>query len=317
LVCRNYDDIDKLALQLTLQDTPIDGGEGMTMAQYLEVPCENARSAGKAFDAAERPITEATKLCKSRNEDHINAATTYNEVVAALDTANKEHALAQAKDQNSQDTRNKLAKVTSLESQLSEAAKKVEHAEKGYTEAKQKLAAAERDREDRRRGLESAEAIAEAAVRKVAQSLLRRCPFEPTDQISRARFFFTWIGTCIRYSKQVFDLNYYRHAIVTLTNGYEVCEGYAKLFAVMFNTDSTGKLTGLSARCEVIRGHAKQGPEDILPKEDRHERGHAWIAFPIPRTGGPPQMKVRKLRTCNFMLTNTDYRPYMGRRRRQ
>jgi hypothetical protein len=56
LVCRNYDDIDELALRLTIKDTPIDGGEGMSMAESLRGPCKTARRCRQALDDADQAV---------------------------------------------------------------------------------------------------------------------------------------------------------------------------------------------------------------------------------------------------------------------
>jgi transglutaminase/protease-like cytokinesis protein 3 len=220
----------------------------------------------------------AEKARMSSNQQHIAAINAYNKVAEEIT--------------ESQGATKKPIKPIPTDDDLSNARQAAERAEKADNENKLKLASAEKAQEQCRRDFESAEAKADGAVRRVAKTLLGMCSFATTDQVSRARFFFTWIGAFIRYSKAVHEKNYYRHAVVTLTNGYEVCDGYAKLFSIMFNTSSTGALITQDLRCEVISGHAKQKPEDYLPEDGRKDRAHAWVAFPIPRTGSLPLMKV-------------------------
>ena len=142
--------------------------------------------------------------------------------------------------------------------------------------------------------------LAEKMVEQIAFRLLQVAKINAADQISRARFFFTWIANSLWYNKDVMEKTMnLRTPLHTLQNGYEVCAGYAELFELMFNSVPAGKTFDQSGLPEnyrfiYISGNAKQGAEGA----PNAENAHAWNAFPVAFDGNgkPTSWKVMPLK---------------------
>ena len=136
------------------------------------------------------------------------------------------------------------------------------------------------------------QSVGAPVVKKIALRLLSLNAIDADDPIIRARFFFTWIAITIKYEakKSIMDALTFREPVMTLRNGFEVCEGFAILFDALFNATLQDPLVSLSGvrnpkASHFVRGYvrktmAQTGPNDTVR--------HRWNAFPL----GNGQYKV-------------------------
>jgi transglutaminase/protease-like cytokinesis protein 3 len=276
---------------------------------YLQKQLERAKRITTELAQAKKDVDDADVQSKLRNKEHIAAATKAAEVqdkvnraIAAEQRATSEwEKLNRATSAGTKDPKLDAAKklmdqctqeLTTLDKELLSAKDAITPLQLTESESITALSRAQERLKKRQAEAQQSYGAADAAVCTVARRLLQEGGLSDLDAVSRARFFFTWIASRIRYRKSALDLNY-RGPSVTLFNGYEVCEGYAKLFQLMFNADPRKEgLIPESERCQLIRGWGKQGPDDNVPKEGREKRLHAWNKFPIPRSGTTPVWKV-------------------------
>ncbi|MCJ1244842.1 hypothetical protein MMC30_002043 [Trapelia coarctata] len=111
---------------------------------------------------------------------------------------------------------------------------------------------------------------------ELAARLLYLAGVRPTDQIGRARLFFSWVANSLRYDRVAHDQRPpdERTPIDTMLNQSEVCHGFANLFNTMFNS---GKDPDGPDGSVYISGYTKNG--DF--RSPATESSHAWNAFPV------------------------------------
>jgi len=156
--------------------------------------------------------------------------------------------------------------------------------------------------------------IRERAVQQLARKLLAKAsPGQVLSQVDRARFFFTWICHSIEYDDRVKGegLVDNRSAALALLRGFEVCHGYAHLFAGMFNTDLVNTDPEILKRAMILRGVGNvqcQKQENLKAFEDSKNQ-HVWNAFPtedgkwklIDTTWGACRYRDKKMLPVTFL----------------
>jgi transglutaminase/protease-like cytokinesis protein 3 len=318
-VCRNYDAIDTLAMSINVKTTRMGPSiSAPTIEDYLKPLLESAAAASlslkEATDAltlAWEPYEKAKKAYEPLGKPHEKLLDQVNAAIRAQNAAQDELRPLQAPDATTQPEKLSAAKkkVEDTTAENTKLRKQYEKNEIIVAPLADKLSKAtlnyerfQKAKEGCKKKSTDANSVADKAVREVAQRLLRGCGFNSMDPINRARFFFTWIASTVKYNEGALKLGY-RAPISTVVNGYEVCAGYAELFKIMFNTHTdTGAEIDKELQCIKISGWAKTGL-DRIPKEEYKKHKHAWNAFPVTKSG---PWKVRTQRDRSLSLCTNE-----------
>ena len=114
-----------------------------------------------------------------------------------------------------------------------------------------------------------------------------------TDYVGRARLFFAWIALSIEFDPAADDPKKWadRSPADTLLSKVEVCKGFAKLFAMMFNAIPKTNNEPATFKAVAIEGWSKPS-NHASPKKSPPDVKHAWNAFPYVDGDGKTQMKL-------------------------